>query len=74
MRRMGEGMKRMAETYGGMRVSARGCTCDYVAKSADWKREVTRREKQGWVFIGPTEDDKFLRFTMPTAEVDRRGL
>lgn len=57
-----------------MRVSARGGTCDYVAKGDDWKREVTRREKQGWAFIGPTPDDKFLHFTMPTEEVDRRGL
>jgi hypothetical protein len=71
---MGQGLQRIAEAYGGMRVSARGGTCDYVAKSADYKAVIRRRKKQGWAFYGTTDDDKFLQFTMPTEEVERRKL
>lgn len=71
---MGEGMKRIAEACGGMRVSARGNTCDYVAKPRNYKQAIKAREAQGWKFYGVTDDDKFLQFTMPTEEVDRRGL
>jgi hypothetical protein len=71
---MGEGMKRIAEAYGGMRVSARGGTCDYVAKKGDYKRVIQQRERQGWFYYGTTEDGKFLQFTMPTAEVEKHGL
>jgi hypothetical protein len=46
-----------------------------------WRKRVTtgrviqQREKQGWsYYYGTTEDDKFLQFTMPTAEVKKRGL
>lgn len=71
---MGEGMKRIAEVCGGMRVSARGTTCDYVLKTAEYQRVIREREAQGWQFWDVTDDDKFLQFTAPTEEVDRRRL
>lgn len=71
---MGEGLKRVARACGGMRVSMRGGTCDYVAKGADFKKVIKQREKQGWTYYNTTEDDEFLQFTMPTKEVEERGL
>jgi hypothetical protein len=71
---MGDGMRRIAEACGGMRVSAGGRTCDYVAKGKDYKDVIRCRIKQGWVHIGTTDDDRFLQFTMLTSEVERRRL
>lgn len=71
---MGEGMKRIAEACGGMRVSMRGDTCDYVTKNADYRQVIQQREQQGWTFYGTTDDDKFLQFAILTTEVERRGL
>lgn len=71
---MGEGLTKIAEAMGGMRVSARGEICDYVALKSDCLIVIAKREKAGWRYIGPTPDNKFMRFMMRTEEVDRRKL
>lgn len=67
---MGEGMKRIAEALGGMRVSARGVTVDYVPNDANAQRIIRKRQKDGWEHIGNTDDGKFLQFRKPTEEAD----
>lgn len=66
---MGEGLRRIAEAYGGMRVSARGVTVDYVLNDANATKVIRSRQKDGWEHIGNTPDDRFLQFRKPTNEV-----
>lgn len=69
---MGEGLKRVARQCGGMRVSARGETVDYVpVKSAvAAQREINQRVADGWCYIGTTEDQEFLQFKIATSAAE----
>lgn len=69
---MGEGLTRVAEACGGMRVSVRGVTVDYVPNDANANKLIRKRQKDGWEHIGNTPDEKFLQFRKSTAEVDER--
>jgi hypothetical protein len=66
---MGEGLKKSAEAFGGMRVGARGTTCDYVINE-NALAKIKLRKAEGWKYIGPTHDNKFLRFTIATAKIE----
>lgn len=72
---MGEGLTRVAEACGGMRVSARGETCDYVLRGRpqDDAAEIRDREARGWRYVGPTPDEKFMRFVTSTTNADSEG-
>lgn len=63
---MGEGLKRTARACGGMRVSARGVTVDYVPNTKNTDAVIKQRKADGWEYIGQTEDDEFLQFRKPT--------
>lgn len=67
---MGEGLKRIAEACGGMRVSARGVTVDYVPNDTNARKVISKRQRDGWEHIGNTPDDEFLQFRKPTVEVE----
>lgn len=70
---MGEGLQRIAETYGGMRVSARGETVDYITNE-NALAKIKLRKADGWEYIGLTPDGKFLRFQIATSKNRGRGL
>lgn len=70
---MGEGLKRVAEACGGMRVSARGVTCDYVVNENALAR-IKIRKSEGWKYVGLTDDNKFLRFTIATDKLEDNFL
>jgi len=66
---MGEGLRGIAETCGGMRVSARGVTVDYVANE-NALAKIKLRKADGWEYIGITDDKKFLQFRIATDKLE----
>ena len=67
---MGEGLKRIAEAMGGMRVSARGITVDYGPNDEGAAKAIRQRKRDGWEHIGNTPDEKFLQFRIATDKVE----
>lgn len=67
---MGEGLKRIARACGGIRVSARGITVDYVPHTKNADSVIEQRKRDGWEHIGNTEDGEFLQFRKPTDQIE----
>lgn len=70
---MGEGLKRVARQCGGMRVSVRGETCDYVPNT-NALGKIKTRKADGWNYVGLTDDSEFLRFTIATDAIPENYL